>query len=116
LCAGRSKPVPCGMTRWALTASLAAALAAGGCARPPAQRASEMLRAQLDADWAYWMSEYPETATALGYPGHNASWTDYSPSAIERRAAYLRNSFDRLAAVDRAQFGADEQLNYDLYR
>jgi uncharacterized protein (DUF885 family) len=75
-----------------------------------------MLRAQLDADWAYWMSEYPETATALGYPGHNASWTDYSPSAIERRAAYLRNSFDRLAAVDRAQFGADEQLNYDLYR
>jgi uncharacterized protein (DUF885 family) len=75
-----------------------------------------MLHAQLDEDWKYWMTQYPETATSLGYPGQNARWTDYSPSAIDARAAYLKKSVDRLVAVDRAQLAAGDQLNYDLYR
>jgi uncharacterized protein (DUF885 family) len=75
-----------------------------------------MLRAQLDEDWKYWMTQYPETATSIGYPGQNARWTDYSSSAIDARAAYLKKSVDRLAAVDRAQLAVGDQLNYDLYR
>jgi uncharacterized protein (DUF885 family) len=74
------------------------------------------LNAQLAEDWKYWMAEYPEIATAFGYPGQNMHWTDYSPAAIGARAAYLRDSLDRLKSISRQQLPPDDQVNYDLYR
>jgi uncharacterized protein (DUF885 family) len=74
------------------------------------------LETLLTDDWTFWMSEYPETATALGVRGHDARWTDYSQAAIDRRAARLRASLDRLGRIDRGGLGADDQLDYDLYR
>ena len=74
------------------------------------------LRAQFDDDWKYWMAEYPELATAYGYPGQNSRWTDYSGSAIAAREDYLKKSLLRLNAIDRSQIPKEEQLNYDLYR
>ncbi|HUL72876.1 MAG TPA: DUF885 domain-containing protein [Vicinamibacterales bacterium] len=71
--------------------------------------------AQLDEDWKYWMTQYPEMATTVGYPGQNAKWTDYSDGAIAARAEYLRRSLDRLKATARASLDAGDQLNYDLY-
>ena len=62
------------------------------------------------------MAQYPETATAVGYPGQNARWTDYSQAAIDARAAHLRSSVQRIAKVDRARLDADDQISYDLYR
>jgi uncharacterized protein (DUF885 family) len=88
----------------------------GSCARPAGPAPADLLRAQLDADWKYWMVQYPELATAVGYPGQNARWTDYSPAAIDARAAYLKSSVERISAVDRAGLGADDQVTYDLYR
>ena len=73
-------------------------LLAVACATTHAPGAPEGFRAQLDDDWKYWMAQYPETATAVGYPGQNARWTDYSPPAIDARAAYLKNSVQRIAA------------------
>ena len=87
-----------------------------GCARQAAPSAAELLRAQLDDDWKYWMAQYPETATVVGYPGQHARWTDYSQPAIGRRTAYLKTSVQRISAIDRAGLGADEQITYDLYR
>jgi uncharacterized protein (DUF885 family) len=78
--------------------------------------ASDRLRALLEEDWRYWMAQYPETATALGYPGHDASWTDYSPAAIAARADHLRATAARLEEIDRAQLPAPAALDYDLYR
>ncbi|HVZ19992.1 MAG TPA: DUF885 domain-containing protein, partial [Vicinamibacterales bacterium] len=72
--------------------------------------------AQLDADWQYWMHEYPEWATQLGYPGHNARWTDYRPEAMAARATYLRASLARIQLVDSASLPDAERLSYDLYR
>jgi uncharacterized protein (DUF885 family) len=86
------------------------------CAVQAPGRPAEQLRAQLDADWKYWMEQYPEVATALGYPGQNARWTDYSAAAIGARAGHLKEMAARLAAIDRAQLDADGQLDYDLYR
>src|SRR5437764_3213942 len=89
-----------------------------GCAaqtRPP-NRAANALQTQLDDDWKYWMTQYPEMATAFGYPGQNMRWSDYSQPAIDARADYLRKSFDRLKGIDRVQLNAEEQMNYDLYR
>ncbi|PYS40526.1 MAG: DUF885 domain-containing protein [Acidobacteria bacterium] len=78
-------------------------------------RAADALRIQLDEDWKYWMTQYPELATAYGYPGQNMRWTDYSQAAIDARADYLKHSLDRLKRIERAQLNRDEQVNYDLY-
>jgi uncharacterized protein (DUF885 family) len=84
-------------------------------APPPAADTTRRLRAFLDADWKYWVSEYPENATSYGYPGENDRWTDYSPLAIARRNQHLRQSLAQLEAIPRAALPAGEQLNYDLY-
>ena len=69
---------------------LSVSLVAIGCvAQAPTGRPQD-LQAQLDEDWKYWMSEYPEVATSIGYPGQDARWTDYSQTSIERRNDYLR--------------------------
>ena len=80
------------------------------------ERRTDALRTQLDDDWKYWMTQYPEVATQFGYPGQNARWTDYSQPAIDARAGYLKESAGRLAAIDRASLDAKDQSNYDLYR
>jgi uncharacterized protein (DUF885 family) len=73
------------------------------------------LRALLDDDWKYWMTEYPEAATAVGYPGQDARWTDYSPAAVTAREEHLRQTLARLNGVDRARLSPDDQLNFALY-
>jgi uncharacterized protein (DUF885 family) len=86
------------------------------CTSNGSSRAAELLRAQLDEDWTYWMAQYPELATSVGYPGQNSRWTDNSQPAIDARAAYLKRSLERLAGVDRAALDASGQLTLDLYR
>jgi uncharacterized protein (DUF885 family) len=100
----------------AYAAALVTATSVAACSRGGTPNQSAMFRTQLDDDWKYWMTQYPEVATSVGYPGQNARWTDYSPAAMDKRAAYLRQSVQRLAAVDRASLAADEQIGYDLYR
>ncbi|HCU87109.1 MAG TPA: hypothetical protein DGP39_06230, partial [Verrucomicrobiales bacterium] len=48
---------------------------------------AKRLQALFDADWAYTMAEYPESATWRGEPGHHDRWTDYSMAAINARRA-----------------------------
>src|SRR2546422_745420 len=96
---------------------LAVAISAGAACTPRATRsAAKTLHAQFDADWKFWMKEYPETATALGYPGQNNRWTDYSPAAIDARDAYLKKTAADILAIDRGRLGGDDQISYDLYR
>jgi hypothetical protein len=60
---------------------LSVGLLAVGCALQSPntnKRAGDMLLTQLEADWKYWMTQYPELATLCGYPGPNMRWTDYS--------------------------------------
>ncbi len=77
---------------------------------------SSAFAAQLDADWHYWMRQHPELATQLGYPGLNGRWTDYSGEAIDARAAYLRESLDRLHRIDPDHLDLATRLDYELYR
>jgi uncharacterized protein (DUF885 family) len=98
---------------------LTVGLLAIGCAlqSPNAnKRTSDALNAQFQEDWKYWMVQYPELATFYGFPGQNMRWTDYSQTAIDARADYLKKSFDRIKAIDRAQLTGEAQVNYDLYR
>ena len=85
-------------------------------ARSPANTSATLrLRTFLAADWKYWVGQYPESATAYGYPGENGRWTDYSPAAIASRNQHLRESMAELEAIPRNELPASEQLNYDLY-
>src|SRR5688572_7756970 len=98
----------------ALLATVSLALACARKDESPATRAA--FKAQLDEEWKFWMEQYPEAATQLGYPGQNARWTDYSPAAIDGRAAYLKKSLERLRGINRDHLEPHDQLNYDLYR
>jgi uncharacterized protein (DUF885 family) len=99
-----------------LVALFALMMLSNACTPSQRSRGADLLRAQFEEDWEYWMTQYPELATSVGYPGQNARWTDYSQAAIDARAAYLKNSGERLASVDRAALDANDRLNYDLYR
>src|SRR5436190_20114999 len=92
-----SRPVS---RRILLTCAVAAVFAAA-CGRYQTARQRDMVKTELEDDWKYWMTEYPELATQVGYPGQNARWTDYSECAMDRRAAYPRASGPRPAAIDR---------------
>lgn len=104
------------MRIYALLTVLPFVCASIACAVGAPGRRSDPLPTQLDEDWKYWMAQYPEVATAFGYQGQNARWTDYSQPAIDARAKYLKDSAGRLSAIDRASLDANGQLNYDLYR
>ena len=85
------------------------------CVAQAPSRPSESFRTQLEGDWKYWMTQYPETATAFGFPGQDARWTDYSRPAIDARNTYLRYSLEGVRAIDRAELDPGDQLSYDLY-
>ena len=62
------------------------------------------------------MQEYPEAATAIGFPGQNRRWTDDSQEGIAARTRHLHESLVKLKSISRDALPAEEQLNYDLYR
>jgi uncharacterized protein (DUF885 family) len=74
------------------------------------------LRRLIALHWDYTMREYPEFATAVGYPSQNARWTDYSADALARRKRELHEPLAVLQSIDRARLPATDELNYDLFR
>jgi uncharacterized protein (DUF885 family) len=72
-------------------------------------------RGYLEEDWKQWMAEYPEFATAAGFPGQNRRWRDDSPAGIEARKKHLHESAAALKAFSRDALPRGEQINYDLY-
>ena len=77
--------------------------------------ASRKFRVYLQEDWKRWMVQYPELATAAGFPGQNRRWTDDSPAGIEARKKHLHESAAGLNTFSRESLASAEQLNYDLY-
>ena len=73
-------------------------------------------RAFLAEDWKRWMKDYPEMATAVGFPGQNRRWTDESPAGFDARVKHLRESLAELQQFKRDSLPPSEQLNFDLYR
>jgi uncharacterized protein (DUF885 family) len=80
-----------------------------------AQSDSARLRSLFDSRWRYTMTEYPEFATYVGYPGQNGRWTDNSLEAIARRARELQEPLRALHAIDRRRLTPKAQLSYDLF-
>ena len=79
------------------------------------QADSVRLRRLFALHWDYVMREYPEFATAVGYPGQNARWTDNSAEALSRRKRDLGTALDVLRTIRRPRLSPADQLNYDLF-
>jgi uncharacterized protein (DUF885 family) len=67
-------------------------------------------------NWEYRMTEFPEFATYVGYPGQNARWTDNTLQAIERRKRDLAEPLAVVKAILRDRLAPPDRLNYDLFR
>ena len=67
---------------------------------------TQRLQALFELDWAYTMSVSPETATYVGFPGHETRWTDNSPAAIAERKRLAARPLAVLATIDRGQLSA----------
>lgn len=78
------------------------------------QTESERLAAFIDAHWHYQMTEFPDWATWVGYPGQDDRWTDYSLEAIHARHRVDAEMLDVIRSFDRDALTPEEQLNLDL--
>ncbi len=76
----------------------------------------QRFRVFLTEDWERWMQDYPEMATAVGFPGQNRHWTDESPAGFDARVKHLRESLATLQNFKKESLPASEQLNFNLYR
>ena len=74
------------------------------------------LRELFDTHWRYVMLEFPEFATAVGYPGQNARWTDLSATAVARRKRAPEEPLRVLRSLDRNALTPRDQVSYDLFR
>src|SRR5437763_2034772 len=123
------------MTRLGLTAGtcLLLAVALASAQQPPSGRSfhdryaelvanprnlsdSARLGAVFRLNWEYVMTEFPEFATYVGYPGQNARWTDNSLQAIERRKRELEEPLAVVKTIRRDRLSPTDRLNYDLFR
>jgi len=77
---------------------------------------SARLGALFRLNWEYVMTEFPEFATYVGYPGQNARWTDNSLQAIERRKRELEDPLAVVKTIRRDRLSPTDRLNYDLFR
>jgi uncharacterized protein (DUF885 family) len=75
---------------------------------------SQKLNRFFDGMWKYVMTEHPEFATYVGYPGQNDRWTDNSLEAIARRKAEARCALKTLKTIPRNALKGQERVSYDL--
>lgn len=64
--------------------------------------------------WKYNMTEYPEWATYVGYPGQNDRWSDHSLATIQRHRNETQCELAALIKIPRASLTGEDRINFDL--
>jgi uncharacterized protein (DUF885 family) len=77
---------------------------------------TEEFHALLQAEWDYSMEDSPTYASMLGDRRWNDRWGDSSPKAMERRDQHGRELLRKLAQIDPAKLGPQDQVSYRLIR
>lgn len=74
------------------------------------------LRRLIEGSWDYWMREYPEWATYVGYPDQNDRWSEYTLEARTRRNKILDCQIHFTKQIAAAQLSPKDKLNLELFR
>jgi uncharacterized protein (DUF885 family) len=77
---------------------------------------TEPLRQLFEETWAFELAEDPLLATAAGVGDYNDRLPSVALADLERRDRYWREALERLEAVDRGALGAQDRINYDMFR
>jgi len=77
---------------------------------------SARLKQLLDVTWRWQMTDSPEYATVVGFPGQNDRWSDNSLQAIARRKDQAKETQKAVKSIDRANLKPSDRLDYDLFR
>ena len=96
-------------------------LADGVCLADLADDVAEMtegqrLHALFELCWEHEMEEFPELATATGWPGHDHRWTDRSDAAVARRSQERQEVLKALDGFDTSALDNSDSLSLDLFR
>ena len=105
------------MPRLVLVRFLVLAAGAGlGAVAAQAADATADLKKILDEAWQFQLREDPLFATQVGEMRYNDRLPSVAPADYDRRAAYARQTLERLKAVDRAALSDADRVNYDMFR
>jgi uncharacterized protein (DUF885 family) len=77
---------------------------------------TEQFHALLEAEWNYTMEDSPTYASTLGDRRWNDRWGDSSPKAMDRRVQHGRELLTKLAQIDPAKLGGQDQVSYRLFK
>jgi uncharacterized protein (DUF885 family) len=83
---------------------------------PAENGATKSLHALFEEAWEYGLSRNPERASELGDRRWNDKWPDLTLASLSAEHEQQLKFEQRLAAIDRSQLSADDQLNYDLFK
>jgi uncharacterized protein (DUF885 family) len=76
----------------------------------------ELLKAFFALSWKHQMTESPEYATAVGYPGQNGRWSDRSEATLDRQEREEDTELRFLKqSIHPSKLGKSDRLSYDLY-
>ncbi|HEY7515014.1 MAG TPA: DUF885 family protein, partial [Vicinamibacteria bacterium] len=86
-------------------------LAAATSEKPAAPEANAAFRTFVDDYFAARFARLPSDATSAGIHDHDGTLEDYSRTAVLARVAALRDSLERLAALQARPLGFDEAID-----
>ena len=74
------------------------------------------LHGLFDREWELRLKEDPLFATSVGRHDYDDRLPSVTPADLERQAAATKSMLGELAAIDRSQLPAEEQVSYDIFR
>ncbi len=76
------------------------------------EKETERLHHLFDLYWDWHLTEFPDEATFLGYPGHHGQWPDFSQEGIQRRQKFTAQFLEVLASIETKQLEKSDQVSY----
>jgi uncharacterized protein (DUF885 family) len=70
----------------------------------------------FDRDWEFRLKEDPLFATSVGRHEYDDRLPSVTPADLERQTTTTKSMLGELAAIDRSQLPAEEQVSYDIFR
>lgn len=80
----------------------------------PSGSSDTYLTALQDLRYHWYLESSPEFATFSGQPGPVHRWTDYSPSAVERRQRQVQRLLDLIRNLDPSSVPSNLRMDYQL--